>query len=127
MASNASAMVCQCLLTLGGIVAGERCQRWGAAAVVVSASFIWAAQATHAAISGHREVARAPRSESEPRELNWLPARDSSVVVAGIVSGCAEFFGGCYGVWGAATWCVRCGLPVEESEGTRGRGAGGQR
>jgi hypothetical protein len=46
---------------------------------------------TYAANSGHRDVARAPRSESDPLELNWLPARERSVVVAGIVSGCADF------------------------------------
>jgi hypothetical protein len=73
---------------------------------------------TYAAKSGHRAVARAPRSESEPRELNWLPARESSVVVAGIVSGCADFSArswhvregaawrredaGCWGHWGKA-------------------------
>lgn len=50
--------------------------------------------ATYAANSGHLDVARAPRSAIDPRELNWDPARDSSVVVAGIVTGCAEFYSG---------------------------------
>lgn len=36
----------------------------------------------------HLEVGRAPRRAIDPRELNWLPARDSRVVVAGIVLGC---------------------------------------
>jgi hypothetical protein len=33
-------------------------------------------------------VGRAPRSAIEPLEVNWLPALDSRVVVAGIVLGC---------------------------------------
>jgi len=37
-------------------------------------------------------VERAPRSAIEPRELSCEPARERSVVVAGIVSGCAEFY-----------------------------------
>lgn len=46
---------------------------------------------TYAASSGHLEVARAPRSAIEPLEVNWLPAREKSAVVAGIVSGCLGF------------------------------------
>jgi hypothetical protein len=29
---------------------------------------------------------------TDPLELNWVPARESSIVVAGIVTGCAEFY-----------------------------------
>lgn len=43
---------------------------------------------TYAANSEHLEVGRAPRSAIDPLELNWQPARDRKVVVAGIVSGC---------------------------------------
>jgi hypothetical protein len=83
-------------------------------------------EATHAANSGHLDVARAPRSAIEPRELNWVPARDSSVVVAGIVSGCAEFSGG-----GERSGRRRdlmrawCGLPMDSERG-HARAQGGQ-
>jgi hypothetical protein len=52
---------------------------------------------TYAANSEHLEVGRAPRSAIDPRALNWEPARERRVVVAGIVSGCAEFYSGVSG------------------------------
>lgn len=99
-------------LTLGGIVAGEGSQRWGAASVdSISTAPSDGRRATYAANSGHLEAGRAPRSAIEPRELSCEPARERSVVVAGIVSGCAEFYSGVTGterrrdLWREAASC----------------------
>jgi hypothetical protein len=43
---------------------------------------------TYAADSALLEAVKLPLSAIEPLRLNWLPARDKRVVVAGIVTGC---------------------------------------
>lgn len=43
---------------------------------------------TYTAKSAHLDALNVPRRAIDPLELAWAPARDSIVMVAGIVSGC---------------------------------------
>lgn len=81
------------VLTFRGIVSCKRGQGWCASVYMpVSCALRSVSGRTQTAINTtyaeHLEVGRAPRRAIDPLELNWLPALESRVVVAGIVSGC---------------------------------------
>lgn len=81
------------MLTFGGIVSCKRGQGWCASvyrcvSCGLGKALAWEQTRLQETYAEHLEVGRAPRSAIDPLELNWLPALDSRVVVAGIVSGC---------------------------------------